>query len=270
MDEITDPDGYVQTGDKTFGRTIVLQNWSGAVESHYVMNNVASRVGELNYNSGEHILFEEQTVMYVGNATYNPDDNALTLDSMSDDKWVWDGNTKTYKFRGYITNDAGEIQAAGADRRIVDQAIIISKGRGAGQWRVITDARPGHIVVLDRPFDIEPDETSVFVMAPAFLEPVVYNNTIEGPEMYYKNYNSTTGVNAYATMLGTVIDRNNFSQMQTGIALNPHYNMREYTFMGKTVSVDFNFNMYSQVLIMNNISATSAEGRIAEMSKICK
>lgn len=260
MDERTDPDGHVVTGDKTFGRTIVMQSWAGPVDSHYIMNNVASRVGELNYNSGEHILFEEQTLMYVGKGTYNADGNTLRLDEMIADKWVWDTDTNTYKFRGFITDDFGVLQDAGADRSFAGQAVIIAKGTGIGQWRVITSASEDFTITLEKAWDIQPDQTSVFVVAPAFLEPVVYNNTIEGPKIYYKNYNSTNGVNAYATMLGTVIDRNNFSQMQVGVALNPHYNMKTYTFKDKTLTVDFNFNMFTQTLIMNNVITNTRYG----------
>ncbi len=260
MDEVTDPDGHVLTGDKTFGRTIVMQSWAGPVKSHYVMNNTASRVGELNYNSGEHILFEEQTLMYLGKATYNEDGNTLRLDEMLEDKWVWDPTSKTYKFSGFITDDSGVLQTAAADKSFIGQAVIIAKGKGQGQWRVITKTHSDFTLTLDKTWDVLPDESSVFVVAPAFLEPVVYNNTIEGPKMYYRNYNSTNGVNAYATMLGTVIDRNNFSQMQVGVALNPHYNMREYTFKGETVTMDFNFNMFSGMLIMNNTISNTRYG----------
>ncbi len=245
-DEITDPNGYVVTGDQTFARTIVFQKSLGASINQYIMNNQISRVGELNYNSGEHILFEDEGVTYVGNVTLSNNNKTLFLKDMPTDKW-----TAANKFKGYITGNNGEIKP-GYERSVNGQVVIISKGRGKGQWRTITKASANRTVTVDRDWDVQPDANSTFVVVPAFITPVVYNNTIEGPKMYYKNYNSTNGVNAYGSMVGTVIDRNHFSQMQAGIAINPHYNMKSYTYNGKSVQVDFNFAMFADLLVMNN------------------
>ena len=61
-------------------------------------------------------------------------------------------------------------------------------------------------------------------------------------------------------MVGTVIDRNNFSQMQAGLALNPHYNMKSYTYNGNPVAVDFNFVMFADLLVMNNTISDTRYG----------
>ena len=53
-------------------------------------------------------------------------------------------------------------------------------------------------------------------------------------------------------MASTVIDRNSFSQMQVGLAINPQYNSKLYAYNGKTVRVDYNFIMYTEMLVMNN------------------
>lgn len=247
MDEITDPDGYVVTGDQTYARTIVLQKTLGVAKNQYIMNNNISRVGELNYNSGEHILFEEEGVTYVGKVTLSNNNKTLHLKDMPTDKWTSDN-----RFEGYVTGDNGQIKPAGYSRNVVGQVVIISKGTGAGQWRTVQSVAADRTITIDRAWDVQPDQNSTFVVAPGFITPVVYNNTIEGPKMYYKNYNSTNGVNAYGTLVGTVIDRNNFSQMQAGLALNPHYNTKSYTYNGNTVSVDFGFVMYADLLVMNN------------------
>ena len=246
MDEITDPDGYAVTGDQVFARTISFQKANGASRNQYIMNNVASRVGELNYNSGEHILFEEVGVTYVGLATLSNNNKTLHLKDMPEDKWTADNTHK-----GYTTSDDGKIKA-GYSRKLEGQVIIISKGKGQGQWRTIASAAADRTVTIDKAWDVQPDANSTFVIAPGFITPVIYGNKIEGPKMYYKNYNSTNGVNAYATMVGTIIDRNDFSQMQMGIVINPQYNMKTYTYEGNTVMVDFNFTMYSELLVMNN------------------
>lgn len=246
MDEITDPDGYAVTGDQVFARTISFQKANGASRNQYIMNNVASRVGELNYNSGEHILFEEVGVTYVGLATLSNNNKTLHLKDMPKDKW-----TAENAYKGYITGDDGKIKA-GYARKLEGQVIIISKGKGQGQWRTIAEAAADRTVTIDYGWDVQPDQNSTFVIAPGFITPVIYGNKIEGPKLYYKNYNSTNGVNAYATMVGTIIDRNHFSQMQAGVVINPQYNMKSYTYEGKTVAVDFNFTMYSELLVMNN------------------
>ena len=250
MDEVTDPDGYVQTGDLTYARTIVIQNTLGATRSHYILNNHASRVGELNYNSGEHILFEEEGITYIGKGTLSNGGKTIKLNSFVASKWKKSGDQ--YMLESYRTNNNDAIEAYPGLRKIVGQAVVITKGKGAGQWRVITSTAANCTVTIDRAWDVMPDANSTFVVCQAFLNPVVYGNTIEGPKMYYKNYNSTNGVNAYATMLGTVIDRNNFSQMQAGLAINPHFNTKTYAYKGQQTKVDFGFIMYSEMLIMNN------------------
>ena len=250
MDEKTDPNGYVQTGDQTYARTIVIQNSLGYTKSHYIMNNNVSRVGELNYNSGEHILFEEEGITYIGKATLSNNAQTLKLTTMDSTKWVKEGDQ--YNLVSLITGNNGELKEYPGTRQIVGQAVIITKGKGQGQWRTIVSTAANGTVTIDRPWDVQPDANSTFVVCQAFLNPVIYGNKIEGPKMYYKNYNSTNGVNAYGTMLGTVIDRNNFSQMQAGLAINPHYNTRTYTYKGQKTKVNFGFIMYSEMLIMNN------------------
>ena len=244
-DEETDPDGYVETGDQTYARTIVFQKSWDEGKNIYVMNNEVSRVGELNYNSGEHILFEEVGVTHIGTATLSNNNMTLTLKDVQLEKWK--GNDQ---FAGFITGNDGNIKL-GHKRSVIGQLVIISKGRGQGQWRTVTKANSG-VVTIDKPWDVQPDENSTFVVVPAFANCVVYGNQIEGPKMYYKNYNSTNGVNAYASMASTVIDRNSFSQMQVGLAINPQYNSKLYAYNGKTVRVDYNFIMYTEMLVMNN------------------
>ena len=254
-DEETDPDGYVQTGDQTFARTIVFQKTLGPSKNQYVANNTISRVGELNYNSGEHILFEEEGVTYVGKVTLSNNNKTLQLKDMPTSKWTSDN-----QFTGYITGDSGTLSLATYDRYMVGQLVIISKGNGAGQWRTVASAAADRTITIDRDWDVQPDANSTFVVVPGFSNSIVYKNTIEGPKMYYKNFNSTLGVNAYATMVGTVIDRNNFSQMQAGLAINPHYNMKSYTYNGETVKADFGFVMFADLLVMNNTISNTRYG----------
>ena len=208
------------------------------------MNNNASRVGELNYNSGEHILFEDEGITYFGGAELSNNNMTLKL-KLPEEKW-----NEGDRFTGYFTRDDGTIRL-GHTRGVTGQLVIISKGKGQGQWREIVKATPG-VVTVDKPWDVEPDQNSTFVVVPGFSNCVVYGNKIEGPKLYYKNYNSTNGVNAYGTMANTVIDRNCFSQMQVGLAINPHYNTKLYEYNGETVRVDYNFIMYTEMLVMNN------------------
>ncbi len=259
-DETIDPNGYVQTGDLTYARTIVFQKAQGSAGNEYVANNHASRVGELDYNSGEHILFEEETITYAGTATFSNNKNTLHLKNISSTNWFLDTDGY-YKFKAYITADDGTLKAGHA-RKLLGQTVAISKGTGAGQWRTIASADAGGVLTIDRDWDVQPDENSVFIVAPGYINPIVYNNTIEGPKMYYKNFNSTLGVNAYATMVGTVIDRNNFSQMQAGVAINPHYNIKTYTVAdtGETVRANFGFVFFADLLVMNNTISNTRYG----------
>lgn len=246
-DEITDPNGYVVTYDQTYARTLVFQKTYNVTKNVYLLNNHASRVGELDFNSGEHILFEDENVTYVGKATLSNSNKTLQLKDMPTDKW-----TSNNQFKGYITGDDGTIKPANYTRSVAGQVVIISKGKGQGQWRTILSASSNRTITIDRAWDVQPDANSTFVVVSPVINAVVYGNKIEGPKLYYKNFNSTLGVNAYASMVGTVIDRNNFSQMQAGLAINPHYNMKSYTYNSKTVSADFGFVMFADLLVMGN------------------
>lgn len=253
-DQLTDPNGHVVTGDQTFARTIVFQMPYNVSKNLYIMNNNASRVGELNYNSGEHILFEEVGITYVGKVNIASDKKTIALKEMPSEKWKGAGD-----FTGYFTTDGGAIKL-GHTRNVVGQVVTITKGKGAGQWRSIVAASKGSVVTIEKPFDVQPDANSTIVVSPAFVGSVVYGNKIEGPKLYYKNYNSTNGVNAYGTMVDTVIDSNNFSQMQAGLAINPQYNMKSYTYNGNKVNVDYNFIMYCDLLAMNNTITNTRYG----------
>lgn len=243
-DEIINPDGYVVTGALTFARTIVFQKAWDYSRNIFVMKNHASRVGELNYNSGEHILFEDEGITYLGKAELSSDNMTLKI-KVPEEKW-----NEGDKFTGYFTRDDGSIRL-GHTRGVTGQLVVIAKGRGQGQWRNITTATPG-VITLDKPWDVQPDKDSIFVVVPGFANCIVYANKIEGPKLYYRNYNSTNGVNAYGTMVSTVIDRNDFSQMQVGLAINPHYNTKLYEYNGEIVRVDWGFIMYSEMLVMGN------------------
>ena len=162
-DEITDPNGYVKTGDQTFARTIVFQMPYEVSKNLYIMNNNASRVGELNYNAGEHILFEEVSITYVGKVDIASDLKTITLKEMPSEKWTGKGD-----FTGYFTNDDGSIKL-GHTRNVVGQVVTITKGKGAGQWRSIVSASKGSVVKIEKPFDVQPDQNSTIVVSPAFV-----------------------------------------------------------------------------------------------------
>ena len=243
-DEIIKPEGFLQTGDMVFARTIVFQKAWDYSRNIFVMKNYASRIGELDYGSGEHILFEDEGITYLGTAELSNDNMTLKI-KVPEEKW-----NEGDKFTGYFTRDDGSIRL-GHTRGVTGQMVVISKGRGQGQWRNIVKATPG-LVTVDRPWDVQPDSDTTFVVVPGFANCIVYANTIVGPKKYYENYNSTNGVNAYATMVSTVIDRNDFSQMQVGLAINPHYNTKLYEYNGEIVRVDWGFIMYSEMLVMGN------------------
>jgi hypothetical protein len=57
-------------------------------------------------------------------------------------------------------------------------AVIITDGKGAGQYRHVTDYDGDNAVVLDRPFDVVPDETSWIAVSKSIDHQIYVDNTI--------------------------------------------------------------------------------------------
>ncbi len=200
-DKLTDPNGDLEEYDKTFCRGIVFQNPYGPAENIYIANNDIDRVGSFIGNSGEIILVESPTFAKQAE-NFTVSGNRISYD------FNWDKETDGKYYYNSMP--------------IEGMAVILIYGKGASQYRKIVKA-VANSVELDRPFDIQPDETTKLTIVPHIENMVIYGNNIVGPKLYNSQYNATKGINGDGNMLDFIADGNTVKNVYVGIALSPHY-----------------------------------------------
>ena len=112
------------------------------------------------------------------------------------------------------------------ERTLVGRNIIIVKGKGIGQTRIVTGFS-GKTVTVDRKWDIEPDGTSTVMITRGFRNIVINNNTIVGPTNYGYDYNATAGLQAYGAAVGLILTNNTFKNMMAGVQYTAMYHEKE-------------------------------------------
>jgi hypothetical protein len=181
-----DHEGTLDDGDEIMVRAIVFQNWHGGSHNRiYIGENVIDRAGNPWDNSGEIILFELPTSRIV----YSP----VSVEST---KMTLSGSWRT----GSLT----------------DETIAIIKNTGIGQFRRIV-ANEGNQLIIDRPWDVTPDETSIVSLNTSADDVVVYKNKVEGIPNYYEQESATSGIQLYGALFNNVIAGNTFNDVHHGI-----------------------------------------------------
>lgn len=181
-----DNTGPIDDGDPVVVRAIVFQNWHGGRHDRlYIADNVIDRAGNPWDNSGEIILFELPTSKTV----YSPSSvSGTTL--MLPGKWR--------------TNS------------LTQQTVAIVKNTGVGQYRRII-ANDGGQIIIDRPWDVPPDQSSVLSLNSSADNAVIYNNSVNGIPNYFDQESATSGIQLYGSAFNNVIANNTFSNVHYGI-----------------------------------------------------
>lgn len=203
QDIVTDPNGKLDTGDKTFCRVFAFQLPYGATRNVYIADNTFDRVGGFIGNSGELIMFE---------AIYK-------LGEFKPSKV----SGKTLTFANPTWTSTNGVMKVGT-KPILGATVVVCNGKGNAQYRRITGVTSNSVTV-DRAWDIQPDNSSVVAIINPMENVVIYRNDITGPENYYTQYNATAGVQAYANMLNFHVKDNKFKNVMTGVRLSSHYYM---------------------------------------------
>ena len=181
-----DHTGPVTDSAKVIVRAIVFQNWHGGRHDRiYIAGNTVDRAGNPWDNSGEIILMELPTEKKVYKAT------SVGMVTMTlNDTWQ--------------------------DNSLSRETIAIIKNTGLGQFRRII-ANSGNQITIDRPWDIQPDMTSVVSINSSMDNTVIYNNTITGIPDYYDQESATSGIQFYGAAFNNVIAGNTFQDIHYGI-----------------------------------------------------
>lgn len=187
-DYLTDQNGTLEVGDYGINRCSVFQ---GASAKLYVASNEIKKAGNPVNNSGEQIMFEDPSTLFIGHASKIID----TKISFDDPLFVLPG-------KGSV--------------------ISIVNGKGQAQYRRIRSSK-GNTVTLEKPFDIQPDETSLFHITRPFIDVAVYNNKIDGYKNALENANAGSGIQAYGNLINFHVRNNEFSNYMYGVLLTSHY-----------------------------------------------
>ncbi|MBP3706244.1 MAG: hypothetical protein J6J13_03215, partial [Clostridia bacterium] len=235
-DYYTDPDGKLERYDLGFGRGIVIQNTYASTDATYIAENDVRRCGEFDGGSGEQILYENLHTIYCGSINgISSDGKTVTL---GDSVWEkQDDGSYAYRVNTSVT------------KVVIGTRLWVFGGKGESQYRTVVGVTADNNVILDRPFDVElataaQENPSLVCITYANENAVVFRNYCEGPEDYDDNFNSTIGVQLYATMLDFIGAENLFTQMHQGFYLDAHYNF--------DLSNRFGYNGYEETIIINN------------------
>jgi polygalacturonase len=188
--ESVDKSGPVKRNDRIIVRAIVFQNYRGGVtDREYIGENTVDRAGNPWDNSGEIILFELPTA-----------------------------STSVYKIKEPTSATSPVMTLSGSWRAnsLTRNAVAIIKNKGVGQFRRII-SNDGSVITMDRPWDVQPDSTSVISVTSSGNDIVIYNNKIDGVPNYYETESATSGIQFFGALFNNVIADNSFSNVHHGI-----------------------------------------------------
>ena len=187
-DLITDPNGTLEYGDKSNGRTISFQLSNSNI---YVADNNLERVGLPGDNAGEQFLFEDTVCVYDG---YLSNPTANTLDLL---------------FEPYSNITTKTV-------------VMITEGTGVGQYRYV-ESHKNKTLTVDKDWEIKPDSTSRIILFKSFSNVAVYKNTVTGFKNHNTKYCFSSGTCLYGNMVNGFITNNDFSDLPYGMSIVAHY-----------------------------------------------
>lgn len=234
---------YIEDGDPVINRFLVIQNHYGESRNVYIAENSVNTAGHPHDNSGEQILFENGCVKL-------PEVDRISKDTIYFKRGSIFGSEKPVpednKFKKY--NDDNEYQNMSLRTSV---SVLIVNGKGAGQTRQVKK-NIGNAITVDRPWDIQPDNTSVFELAYPMSNTAVYKNYIDAlKNNQFANDNASAGVNCYGPMYDSFIKANTFKNVGNGVVLFGRYD------------ADGNINMVSNVLVDDNSIENTQRGLYA-------
>ncbi|MBF0593350.1 MAG: hypothetical protein HQL22_00115 [Candidatus Omnitrophica bacterium] len=156
----------------------------------YIANNrVIDQVSQPWSNSSECILFEGGVGYYSGRATMAGPTTVSLLDG---------GVTDSVVLR---------------DRLIDPVTVFVKTGTGQGQMRHGTVSADGASVLLDQPFLIDLDGTSVVSVTYAFLENIIEKNNLQTLSLYPEANNA---IQFYGVTMGNIVNNNTIIGFRDG------------------------------------------------------
>lgn len=236
----------MEYGDGVINRMIVFQSPYGANTDCYIAENSLDTGGHPNDNSGEQILFEN-----------GGGENPGQMLSINGRTMYFENLFNEYEDYFAVLDDNTYHSVS----KRSPKSIMIIKGKGAGQVRQIA-ASCGNSITVSAPWDIEPDETSVMLLACVQTRTVVYKNVIDAlKNMQFAQGNASAGVNNYGPMYDSYVADNTFKNVGMGAALFGRYDSLENVYMVSGVIVSGNrienccIGLYAPIISGKSITA---------------
>ena len=190
----------------------------------YIANNTARNVGSVpstgyDGNTGEQILFHG--CMDLGGVYDVIKSEGLCLTVRTDNIRLTDENGRYIRPDTTITNAGSRIKD-GLKEGTRGMAYICA-GKGAGQLRQINSyeiKEKKNIFIIDKPWTVEPDETSIVVETAPFRENIVYKNVIMKDKPTMAQGVKSGGVLMFFDAFNNVIAENEFKNLAFGVSLN--------------------------------------------------
>ena len=194
-DALKDDTHILDENDRVAGRSFTFQ---GFMKNLYIAENKLVAVGTPNTNGGEQILLE------AGFFDFQKAEN-ITANSVT--------FNKDFKFT---------CGSAWARRLAPGDVVVVTHGKGAGQYRTIT-ALKDKTITIDRPWDIMPDKDSMIGVSIGGQNIFIYKNDISGYKNYAEDPGATCGVSTSGSTFNLNIIDNKFSDMPVGIFMSHKY-----------------------------------------------
>lgn len=179
------------------GRFFVSQPHKGSIRNVYIADNITKNLApptplwrNFDQNAGEQILFEQCCA-----------DRLRRVTAVKGDRIALEG-------------------ANPPDGDILRFDLVVVSGRGSAQARrIVAIDRAAGELVLERPFDIEPEPGSVTTIASIASRVVIFRNRLDGKATWATNETASSGVQLYGNSTDVVVDANQITRMRQGIVL---------------------------------------------------
>lgn len=158
---------------------------------------------------------------YLGNnRTYDLAVRPVGTDQNSGEQFLWEGFSA--EWAGAVSSSSGSKTSLRQFSKTLSPGMfvaVIIKGRGMGQSRWIRSDR-GTDILLERPWNLPPDKTSIIVIGHFADKIVMYKNSIDGKAEAVKraSENASSGIQPYGGVLNFIADGNIITDVRAGIS----------------------------------------------------
>jgi len=189
---------------RILNRTYVMHHQS--VSNCYVANNTSIKVGShesipgLDRNTGEQYLSHPNEGVFAKTLQVKSSGNDyIKISKISE--------LTSNKPKDHLTGEKGH------------WIVYIAKGRGVGQWRVVSEV-VNEEIKLARPWRILPDASSTVIITRVNRQNVFYNNFVDAAMSHNPKYvPKTSGIYIYHNAIDNIVAKNDLRNLGNGIAV---------------------------------------------------